>query len=158
MNKEKYIERSIQTSINITNTRIDSIRNKDITRTGYRIYQDGLIGVAGAIGEIDEVQLEQEAKNNLLLEIPYEHPLSSNLVLHCNDTSDTTSTDQVIKDLEDILTIVRNKYPDFIISNQVGIEKEITALSNDVGLDLSYTTKVFFLNMIGLFQFATSQR
>lgn len=148
MNKEIYIEQSIQTSINITNTYIDSIRNKDITRTGYRVYQNGLIGVAGAIGEIDEMVLEQEAKNNLLLEIPYEHTLASDLVLHCNDTSDTTNTEQIIKDLEDILTIVRNKYPDFIISNQVGIEEETTSLSNNLGLDLSYTTKVFFLNMI----------
>lgn len=60
MIKEKYIKNLKEISINIVQSNIKSVRKKDITKTGFRVYDNGFIGIAGAVGKIDEVELEKE--------------------------------------------------------------------------------------------------
>lgn len=43
MIKEKYINNVKETSINITNSNVDSVRIKNNTKTSFRIYKDGFI-------------------------------------------------------------------------------------------------------------------
>ena len=61
MNKEQYTQQVRELSLNVVQTRVDSIRKKEILRTGMRVYEGGLIGVAGALGRYDEGELTQRA-------------------------------------------------------------------------------------------------
>lgn len=40
MIKEKYITNVKEISLNVSQSRIDSVRNKNITKTGLRVYED----------------------------------------------------------------------------------------------------------------------
>lgn len=136
MIKEKFVLNQKETSIGIMQSKIDDIRMKDITFTGIRIYDNGFIGVAGAIGEYDEDKLEAEAKEALKLKIPYEAKVYENnkhsVVNECNigDIND------FIKEVEEILTILNNRYKNFTFANKVNLIEIEALLKNDKGLDL----------------------
>ena len=80
MIKEKYIKKLEEISINIVQSNIESIRKKNITKTGFRVYENGFIGIAGAVGEVDNLDLEKRAIDNLKLKIPYPYEPSTNMV------------------------------------------------------------------------------
>lgn len=136
MIKEKFALNQKETSIGIMQSKIDDIRMKDITSTGIRIYENGFIGVAGAIGEYDEDKLEAEAKEALKLKIPYEANVYENnkhfVVNECNigDISD------LIKEVEEVITILDNRYENFTFANKVNLIEIEASLKNDKGLDL----------------------
>ena len=76
MNRERYTHHVHELSLSVVQTKVDSIRKKDILRTGLRVYADGKIGVAGALGSFDEGDLTQRAIAALDLQIPYPHELA----------------------------------------------------------------------------------
>lgn len=51
MVKELYQTVLRETSLNVTNGEIDSVRKKSITKSGCRVYDGGFLGVAGTLGE-----------------------------------------------------------------------------------------------------------
>ena len=51
MIKELYQENVKEVSINLSQTRVESVRKKSITKSCCRIYKDGVLGIAGALGE-----------------------------------------------------------------------------------------------------------
>ena len=148
MEKEIYQIRKKETSITVTNSSIESIRTKDITKTGCRVYENGFIGVSGIIGEADEELLANEAKDRLSLKIPYTAKPSSDQVLSVNQVKDTTSSKEVLDDLEQILEMARKEYSDFILSNSVKVGEITTTLKNTQNTNLSHTAKCFSLELI----------
>ncbi|KNF08116.1 putative Zn-dependent protease [Gottschalkia purinilytica] len=136
MIKEKFVINRKETSIGIMQSKIEDIRIKDITRTGLRIYENGFIGVAGAIGEYDEKKLEDEAKKALELKIPYEpSPYENNkhsIVNECN----IENSDDFIREIEEVISIIGNKHKKFIFSDKVKLIEIEASLTNDRGLDL----------------------
>ena len=48
----QYITREVCLNVNVG--RVDSVRKKDITKSGCRVYEDGYIGVAGCLGQPTE--------------------------------------------------------------------------------------------------------
>ena len=67
MIKEKYINRVKEISLNVVQTEVESVRKKDILKTGLRVYDKGYIGIAGGLGRVDEEELERRAIDNLSL-------------------------------------------------------------------------------------------
>ena len=49
MIKELYRIETVETSLNVTQGTVDSVRRKHIVKSGCRVYKDGCIGVAGEI-------------------------------------------------------------------------------------------------------------
>ena len=88
MIKETYIIKRKESALNVVQTTIESVRNKDITRTGLRVYDNGLIGVAGKIGKADEDKLEADATEALKQKISYPYELAGdnnlNLTFDCD--------------------------------------------------------------------------
>lgn len=138
MIKEKYIKHFKEISINILQSKIKSIRKKDITKTGFRVYKDGFIGIAGAVGEVNDSDLEKQAIANLKLEIPYPYEPSTNLVKKVDYRKKTLSNEDFVEEVEELLEILRQEFPDFIFSNNIYIQDYETKLINNKGLDLSH--------------------
>lgn len=54
MVKELYQEITREVTLNVTVGRVDSVRRKNITKSGCRVYRDGCVGVAGCLGQPTE--------------------------------------------------------------------------------------------------------
>lgn len=148
MIKEKYIKNIKEISINIVQSNIESIRKKDITKTGFRVYENGFIGIAGAVGDVDESELEKRAIENLRLEIPYPYEPSTNLVKKEDYRKEILSQEELVKEVEELLKILKEEFPDFIFSNKIYIQEFETKLINNKGLDLTYIDRAIVAAII----------
>ena len=61
MNKEYITRKSSELTLNITDGKVDSFREIDESTNTVRVYENGVIGVAGALGEVDMAELEEKA-------------------------------------------------------------------------------------------------
>ncbi|WMM25374.1 metallopeptidase TldD-related protein [Tissierella sp. MB52-C2] len=142
MIKEKYINNFKEISINILQSNIKSVRKKDITKIGFRVYENGFIGIAGAVGKVDESELEKRAIENLKLEIPYPYEPSANLVKKVDYRKEALSHEELVKEVEELLKLLREEFPDFIFSNNVYIQDFETKLINNKGINLTHIDRV----------------
>lgn len=141
MIKEKYIKRIEETSLNILQGKIESVRVKDIERTGYRVYEDNKIGVAGAVGDYNEEELENSAIEGLNLNIPYESKVTEEYKEHMVVESNLQEGEELIKTFDRIVNKLAQENEDFIISGKINMEKSTTILKNNKNLDLMHNRK-----------------
>lgn len=153
MIKELYQNIIKETALNVTQTKIDSVRKKNITKSGCRIYDNGYIGVAGTFGEPTE-DTWQQAINNLSLKIPYEYEPEKNKKRNQDLKKLDISVDKFIEITENILAILRKDYPQFTFSNKVKLIEETMILKNDAGLDYRSSDK--FVEFVILFKHINS--
>ena len=146
MVKEKYQFSIVETSYNVVASRLESIRKKNITKTGYRVYKDGLIGIYGQLGQ-PEQEPWSEAEENLgnKLAYPFE-PVKDRSETRCLVSS--LDDARLFSELEAVLAIARDKHPDFSISNKVNLTDTTVTLSNDQGTWLSHQDKVLSVGLL----------
>lgn len=135
---EKLKRRVKETSLSIVQTKLDSVRKKDIVKTGIRVYRDGFIGAAGAIGTIDENELKKQAEEGLQNKIPYPCKPSSNRSEEVICSSELPEGDGIVNEVEEILEALRKEQSSFIFSNKVNIVEREESLCNDKNLNLYY--------------------
>ena len=134
MIKEKYIERLRETSINIASNTLESIRKKDITKTGLRVYKDGKLGIAGALGSYNERELQERALKNLI--IPYDYEVSRGLKRTIDNSKEILSSEEFVHEVEELLRIISHKHKGFGIYNKIKLINKETSLENTEGLEL----------------------
>jgi len=142
MIKEKYVLRSKITELSVGNNQITAIKKSDTTKTGLRLYSDGCIGVAGAIGVFDENKLHDRAKQMLGFKIPYGcEPAGA--VGKTVDLSGIFQLPEVefVRRSEELLVMLSEKYPQFAFSHKITCEEREERLFNDNGADLTYRDK-----------------
>ncbi|MGL5674934.1 MAG: metallopeptidase TldD-related protein [Cellulosilyticaceae bacterium] len=137
MIKELYTTRTKQVSLNIVDTKLESVRKKNITKVGYRVYDNGYIGIAGGMGNVDMEKLEEEAISNLELKVPYEEKVTTECTMHRDRREIEFDEEDFIREAEALLAILRQKYPDFIFGNKINMEESYVSLTNDQEVDLS---------------------
>lgn len=148
MIKEKYIVKTKETSINVVQTQVESIRKKDITKTGLRIYKDNLIGVAGAIGSYKEEELEKRAVEGLALNIPYPYKPSEERCEAMDYSSEIIKDEELLDEVEELLGQLRGSQPELSFSNKINITEREVILRNTKNLELSYRDKSISLGLI----------
>lgn len=146
MIKEKYQLSITEQSISITNGEPKSVRNKTITKTGFRVYDNNKIGIAGAIGKYDESNKFKEAEQNIIIEYPAKP--SANLVRSVNKIDKKTDFDNFYPKMCSLLKRLRSEFPDYIFSNTVKLVQDTCTISNDCGLSLSYTDRATNIGII----------
>ncbi|HEY8421443.1 MAG TPA: metallopeptidase TldD-related protein [Thermoclostridium sp.] len=134
MIRELYQKTVRETSINITNSAIDSVRKKSIMKSGCRVYDNGFIGVAGTFGEPTE-KTWAEAEERLKDQIPYPFEPEKNRKRVRDLRQLNISDEEFIKEMEDLLKTLNSEYPDFIFSHKINICESEISLKNDAGLD-----------------------
>jgi hypothetical protein len=82
MEKEFITIHEKETAVKVQNTRVNAVRMKDIVKKGVRVYKDGKIGISGAVGEVPDEVLIENAVQNLDAGISYPYELSGNLKDH----------------------------------------------------------------------------
>ncbi len=136
--REIYSIKSKQTSINVSGSRIESLRSKDILKTGLRIFEGGSIGVAGAIGGYDPEELESRARKALSAKVEYPYSLSSEREEKIELIKDIFPKDSLVDEVEAVLEYLRTNFRDFIFSNKVNLDTVNITLANENNLNLSY--------------------
>lgn len=136
MIKEKFQTRTEQTAINIVQTQIESIRKKDILKTGIRIYDSEKIGVAGALGKYDEEELSKRAKKALDLNIEYKAKPTENIKEENIVETDILDEKDFLSIVNDLLLSLKKEQPDFLFSHKALMTRTDIKIKNDVGLDL----------------------
>ena len=136
MMKEKYKIKTQEYSYNIVQGELESVRCKNITKTGYRIYEQQFLGVSGLLGEENDEEGYKQARENLKLEIPYPYEPTKNIKRVRDLTQGTMSPKQMSEDLELYLEECRRNYPEFIFSNKVNWTVMSVELVNESGTEL----------------------
>lgn len=135
MVRELYQTIIKETALNITQTKIDSVRIKNITKSGCRIYDNGFVGIAGVLGEPTE-DTWKLAENNLSRHIPYDHEPSSNKELVKDLRQQSILSEEFILKVEELMGQLREEFPAFIFSNKIKLTEVEESIKNDIGLNL----------------------
>lgn len=148
MKKEFITIREKETAVRFQNTKVNAVRIKDILKKGVRVYKDDKIGVSGAIGDVSDEVLVENAMQNLSTGIAYPYELSSNFKDHRNYNSNPMSETKLLAYSEEILETLKRDYSDFDFSEGL-LTKEVTyQMQNSEGLDLEYKDAYMSLEMI----------
>lgn len=148
MIKELYQHTIRETSINITNSAIDSVMKKTIKKSGCRVYSDGFIGIAGTFGDPTE-KTWAEAEEKLKERIPYKFEPERNKKRARDLRKLHISDEEFIREVEGLLKILNTEYPDFIFSHKIKLYETELSLKNDVGLDyVNYDKTAEFMLLV----------
>jgi PmbA protein len=129
-------------------SQVQAVRLKDITKRGVRVYEDGKIGISGAIGEVSDALLLESATKNLQAGIDYPYPLTKDCKDHRCYSDKPMDSQELLQHAEYILAVLRNDYPDFSFSEFISSSEMTVQMSNSEGLDLEYKDAFFVLNLI----------
>ena len=97
MIKEKLTINTEEIALNVVNTEIESIRKKNIKKTGFRVYDNNKIGISGVIGNCDENEQFEKAKSNLDLGISYPYEVSKDNQIKEEIKCDIEDENQFVK-------------------------------------------------------------
>lgn len=148
MLKEKYIRNVKETSVNIVNSNIESVRAKNDTKTSLRVYENGCIGVAGAIGKYNEDELEKQAVEGLKQNISYPYDISKDRNENIDKRLEIIKDEELVNEVDELLCNLRKNHPEFIFSNKINLTETNTRLSNDKSLDLQYADKAISVELL----------
>lgn len=149
MQKEYLVNKSNEITLNITDGKVDSYRVKDETQCTARVYKDGKIGIAGALGEADFAELEKQAVEKLNDGIPYPCNLNKGV-------KKSIIRDKAIVEEKDIMQVTKrlakklaNACPRFLINGKTQSSNHSGSYKNSQDTELAYENNSFqvFLQM-----------
>lgn len=133
MIKELYQEITREVCLNVSAGRVDSVRRKNITKSGCRVYEDGCIGVSGCLGEPTQ-EVWELARQELARKLASPGPETGKT--RSRDLREEQLTEEeFIAATEALLSALKEEFPDFALSNKVWMAETEMRLKNDAGLD-----------------------
>ena len=135
MTKELYRFETVETALNVTQGVIDSVRKKQIVKSGCRVYDNGCIGIAGTLGEATQETWDR-AVEGLSRKVPYPYAPQTGLYRHEDRTGELLDPAVFTQRAELLLERLRAAFPRIIFSNQICMKQYTVSLTNDSGLDL----------------------
>jgi len=146
MVKELYKITTNEVSLNVSGSFINSIRTKNITKSGCRVYDGKYIGIAGTLGDETEETWKQ-AEENLELKVSYPYAPCGNQK-RTRDLSVSCTEEEFLKNAEELLEILRTEFPEFIFSNKIAMTIITESLTNDIGLELINKDSIFNVSVL----------
>ena len=147
MKKQTITIKQQQTMIKVQNTKIEGIRMKDIEKRGLRLFENGKIGVAGALGKVTFEELEAQAKEHLKVGIDYPYDLEKNKSRHKKNPIAVMNPGTLNEKAEGILEILRRDFSDFDFSQDIYTNTLRYEMEGDDNLDLSYEDAYYSIEL-----------
>lgn len=146
MVKELYQIKEREVSLSINDGVVDSLRRKNITKSGCRVYDGGFLGVAGTLGQPGEAAWRQ-AEANLSRRLPCPWGPEMGKVRSARHGG-TKTDEEFLAQTEQLLHTLRQDFPQFTFSNKMNwMELEI-ALRNDAGLDYTWRDAAALISIL----------
>ncbi len=138
MIKEQYRSTIMDTTLSIVNSQMESVRNKNITKTSQRVYKDGFIGAAGTIGTFSEDELLKEGQQALEKRIEYPVEPTMHQTMSHDMRQPIIAAHKLLEEFSTLLEDLKKRQPHFIFSNKISLTEVQSSLVNDAGLQLDY--------------------
>ena len=145
--RETYRVRKNESTLRVVEGKVYSVRQKDITKTGCRVYKDGLMGVAGTLGEATE-ETWAEAEKNLGLNVSYPFAPEKNIQKTIDYRKAPMETKELLKQTEEILDFLNTNYTDFSFDGYVFDTEVESSMENEEGLQLCSKDRVYSIALI----------
>ena len=149
MVREKIQIRTKEYAAVLFDSRINAIKQKDILQTGYRVYDEGKIGLRYIEGEADDERMFREAEDRLSLGIRYGHQPEEGITRTVDFSEGIAAFDrkEFVERTEAIVDELGKELPDYHIANGFyAMEKEYS-LVNDRGLDLRFKDRYYTIEL-----------
>ena len=143
MQKEYLVNKSNEITLNITNGKVDSYREKDETQCTVRVYDNGRIGVAGALGEVDMDALEAQAIEKLNDGIPYVCNLNKGVKKSIIRDKAVVSEKDIMRVTKRLAKKVADACPRFLINGKTQSAHRKGSYKNTEGTELAYENTSF---------------
>ena len=138
MQKEYIVEKSNQIALNVTAGKVDSYREKGETKCTVRVYDQGKIGVAGALGDADFKKLEEQAVAKLQDGIPYPCRLNAGVKKSIIKDKPIIEYQKIIPSAKRLAKKVSVACPRFLVNGKVKINNLSGSYKNSADTDLKY--------------------
>ncbi len=148
MEKEFIKETQHSVTLNVTAGKIDSFRETERTTGTVRVYENGCIGVAGALGEPDEEKLTEQAKEALSFGIPYPCLLEGALEIEERDDEEILPIPELIPTMQDFLDRLGALCPKFAFSHKITLAHNRKEYRNSRGRHLVSEGRSFEIALI----------
>ncbi|MGN0814256.1 MAG: metallopeptidase TldD-related protein [Candidatus Coproplasma sp.] len=148
MEKEKLIKNTLSYSVNVSNSKVDSLRVNNDLQTVIRVYDQGKIGIAGQIGDCDEGELLSRAQEKLSQGIPYPCNLPEGKERSENSDSAVFGDGEIVPACKSLLSRLSGEYPDFIFSNKINYEKCNYTYENSKDTSYGYRSDSVFISLV----------
>ena len=136
MEKEFIVETQHSVTLNVTAGKIDSFRELEKTTGTVRVYENGCIGVAGCLGEPDEAELTEKAKEALSFAIPYPCKMEEPLEHEEIDDKEIIPIPEFIPTMQSFLDRLGELCPKFALTNKISLEYNKSEYKNSRGRHL----------------------
>ena len=130
MNFEKIVTKTISYSINVANSKVESLRVSNDLKTVIRVYEDGKIGIAGRIGEGDDDELFGTAQSNLSQGVPYPCNLTKGVQRSEDAAAEIIDGEQMVSVCRSLVKRLSEEHPDFIFANKINTENYCVSYTN----------------------------
>ena len=141
MDREYIVKTDSSVTLNVTGGRIDSYRKKEETTSTVRVYRDGKIGIAGALGEVPEAELAPRAEAALALGIPYSAKLDGALEQTVEHTDVIIPNSELIPAMQRLLDRLGRECPRFALSNKILMNECRCEYRNSEGRHLRFADR-----------------
>lgn len=147
--KEVLILKSRDETVNLTDGKVDSFRENEQTQKTVRLYSDGKISVAGALGEgADLISLEKTAKQGLSGDgIPYVCNLGKNVKSVIKDKP-AVASDKFLPSAKRLAAKVAKACPRFLVNGKISVETVKQSYENSVGANLKFESSDFGVSFV----------
>ena len=147
MNKEYIVRKSSEITLNITDGKIDSFREIDESNATVRVYENGKIGVAGALGEVDFVELEKSAVEKLAEGIPYYSTLNAGVKKQIINENLVIEKQKIMPASKRLAKKVATACPKFLVNGKIQQTQVSGSYKNSAQTELAFKNSnltVFF--------------
>ncbi|MCK4523748.1 hypothetical protein KAU15_02375 [candidate division WOR-3 bacterium] len=148
MEKEYFVSKTKNISLNIVNTKIDSIREKSTIRKSVRVLKDGKMGISGSRSDLPFEELEQNAISMIDIELPNGFAFQDGCKKEWNIIKKDFSNDEIMNIANSVLKQLKENFPDYIFSNKIGYEYSNINIKNSKSMDYTVKTNGIYLAII----------
>ncbi len=143
MEKEYLVNKSNEITLNITDGKVDSYRVKDETQRTVRVYENGCIGVAGALGDTDMQALEAQAAAKLADGIPYPCKLNAGVKKSILRQTPVVAESELMRTSKRLAKKIAAACPRFLINGKTQASCNKGSYENSKGTELAFENNAF---------------
>ncbi|MBQ6316853.1 MAG: hypothetical protein IJI13_04960 [Oscillospiraceae bacterium] len=148
MKKEFIRKTGRSVTLNVTAGKIDSFREIEKTTGTVRVYENGCIGVAGCLGEPNEKELTEKAKEALAFAIPYPEKLEGALEMQDIRNGEIIPVPKFIPTMQRFLDRLGELCPNFAFSNKISISHNSTEYKSSNGRHLASSGRKLSIELL----------
>ncbi len=138
MNKEYITHKSNTITLNVTDGKVDSFREIDESTKTVRVYENGKIGVAGALGEVSFESLESAAIKKLEDNIPYASTLNKGVKKQIINEKPVFEREKLMRVAKRIAKKVATACPRFLVNGKIKLACNSGSYKNTAETELAF--------------------